>query len=96
MTDCLSLWQNVEDGMFKILLRVTQNPERVLYDAQYKNGRPILDSNSPFQFPLIEISASFNNALSVQINEQVMNENRPRIRILHILLPLFTSHRKYE
>ena len=49
-----------------------------------------------FQFPRIKISASFNNALSIEINEHVMNENRPRIRIPRPLLPFFTSHRKYD
>ena len=52
--------------------------------------------NLLFQFPVIKTSTSFNNTLSIEINEHVMNENRPRIRIPHPLLPFFTSHRKYD
>ena len=48
------------------------------------------------QFSLIKVSASFNNALSTEINEHVMNENRPRLRIPHPLLPFFTPRRKYD
>ena len=49
-----------------------------------------------FQFPVIKISTSFNNALSIEINEHVMNENRSQIRIPHPLLSFFMSHRKYD
>ena len=83
--------------MFKILPRVPRNPMRRYYmmhstKTEDRSWIRIL----LFQFRLIEISANFNNALSIENNERVMNENRPRIRIPHPLLPFFTSHRKYD
>ena len=83
--------------MFKILPRVPRNPMRRYYmmhstKTEDRSWIGIL----LFQFPPIKNSASFNNALSIEINEHVMNENRPRIRIPHPLLPFFTSHRKHD
>ena len=53
--DCLNLWQNVEDGMFKILPRVPRNPMRRYYmmhstKTEDRSWIRILLS----QFPLIE------------------------------------------
>ena len=83
--------------MFKIFPCVPRNPMRRYYMMHSTKTK----DRSWIRILLFLIysdrkSASFNNALSIEINEHVMNESRPRLRIPHPLLPFFTSHRKYD